>query len=272
MNAKIKNWKFFAQTIQNTSLPFVADCLDIACALINKYYCPAITNIEDGQHIAAQMREMWNMENTLQKHLQQLNQETTLRWSKYNAAMCLFPSLTEDDMRNLTFGVCEFEPSVKDFVVLGSYQIRMAKSYIADHLQQSDINEEQLEFIVELCDKHDDLVRARFQSRHSNRKKYIATVQFNEQNEKPITGWYCTCSVGGREVGMCSHVTALLWHMGVERATVSTSAHPLSASKLLSAIDDSMKFSDDENNSDNDNDDCRAFTTTNENNEEESDW
>ena len=81
------------------------------------------------------------MENTLQKHLQQLNQETTLRWSKYNAAMCLFPSLTEDDMRNLTFCVCEFEPSVKDFVVLGSYQIWMAKSYIADHLQQSDINE-----------------------------------------------------------------------------------------------------------------------------------
>ena len=47
------------------------------------------------------------MENTLQKHLQQLNQETILRWSKYNAAMWLFPSLTEDDMRNLTFGVCE---------------------------------------------------------------------------------------------------------------------------------------------------------------------
>ena len=60
--------------------------------------------------------------------------------------------------------------------------------------------------------------------------------------------------------------------MGIERAVVSTSAHPLSASKLLTAIDDSMKFSDDENNSDNDNDDFRAFATTNENNEEESDW
>ena len=188
VNAKIKNWKFFSQTIQNTSLPFVADCLDIVWALINKYYCSAVANIEDGQHIAEQMREMWNMENTLQKHLQQLNQETTLWWYKYNAAMCLFPSLTEDDMRNVTFGVCELEPSVKDFVVLGSYPIRMAKSYIADHLQQSDINEEQLEFIVELCDKHDDLVRARFQSRQLNLKKYIATVQFNEQNEKLITG------------------------------------------------------------------------------------
>ncbi len=113
MNGKIKNWKFFAQTIQNTSLPFVGDCLDIVCSLINKYYRPAIANIEDGQGIAAQMRAMWKMENTLQKHLQQLNKETTLHWSKYNAEMCLFPSLTEDDMRNLTFGMYEFELSIK---------------------------------------------------------------------------------------------------------------------------------------------------------------
>jgi hypothetical protein len=149
----------------------------------------------------------------------------------------------------------------------------MAKSYIADHLQQSYIDEEQVEFIVELCQQRDDLVRAHFQSRHSNRKKHIATVQFNDQNEKPITGWYCTCIAGGREVGMCSHITALLWHMGVERGTVPTSAHPLSTSKLLAAIDDSMQFSENENDSDEDNDNFRAFTITRNNtNDEELDW
>ncbi|CAF3548310.1 unnamed protein product [Rotaria socialis] len=258
VNGKIKNWKFFAQTLQNTSLPFAGNCLDIVCALINKYYCPAIANIQDGQEIAAQMREMWKAENALEQHLRELDQGETLRWSKYNAAMCLFPSLTEDDVRNLTFG---------------SYQIKMAKSYIVDHLQQSDINEEQLEFVVELCGEHDDLVRARFQSRHSNRKKYIATVRFNEKNEQPITGWFCTCSVGGREVGMCSHITALLWHIGVERAMVPTSTHPLSASKLLTAIDDSMKFSDDEYNSDNDINDLRGtIGTANATNDTELDW
>ncbi|CAF4022788.1 unnamed protein product, partial [Rotaria sp. Silwood1] len=134
----------------------------------------------------------------------------------------------------------------------------MAKSYIIDHLQQSDINNEQLEFIVELCEDHDDLVRARFQSRHSNHKKHIATVQFNEKKKQPIIAWYCTCSAGGREVGMCSHITALLWHLGVERAMVPASIHPLSGTKLLTAIDDSMKFSDDEYNSDNDGNDYRG--------------
>ncbi|CAF4647071.1 unnamed protein product, partial [Rotaria magnacalcarata] len=61
---------------------------------------------------------------------------------------------------------------------------------------------------------------------------------------------------------MCSHITALLWHIGVERAMVPTSTHPLSASKSLTAIDDSMKFSDDEYNSDNDINDLRGTIGT----------
>ena len=149
----------------------------------------------------------------------------------------------------------------------------MAKSYIIDHLQQSDINNEHLEFIVELCEGHEDLVRAKFQSRHSNHKKHIATVQFNEENEQPITAWYCTCSVGGRQVGMCSHITALLWHLGVERAMIPTSTHPLSASKLLTAIDDSMQFSNDEYNSDNDVSDFRGpIRSVNNSADTELDW
>ncbi|CAF1469297.1 unnamed protein product [Adineta steineri] len=125
-----------------------------------------------------------------------------------------------------------------------SYQIRMAKSYIADHLQQSYINDKQLAFTVELCERHDDLVRVPFQSRHSNRKKYIATIQFNEQDEKPITEWYCTCFVGGGEV----------------------------TTKLLNAINNSMTFSDQEDNSANDDGYFGAFAmTTSVNNDDDLD-
>ncbi|CAF2010804.1 unnamed protein product [Rotaria magnacalcarata] len=49
-----------------------------------------------------------------------------------------------------------------------------------------------------------------------------------------------------REVGMRSHTTALLWHLGVENAVTQTSDHPLSATRLLTTIDDSMRFTDDE--------------------------
>ncbi|CAF2797387.1 unnamed protein product [Rotaria sp. Silwood2] len=151
----------------------------------------------------------------------------------------------------------------------------MAKSYIREHLRHSDINEEQMEFLVELCKEQDDLIRARFQSRHSNQKRHVATIQFDEEKEQPIQGWYCTCTSGAREVGMCSHVTALLWHLGVQRALVQTAVHPLAADKLLKAVDDSMKFSDDETDSDDENQSIlNAVTKTNygSNDDEDSDW
>ncbi|CAF4659320.1 unnamed protein product, partial [Rotaria socialis] len=122
-----------------------------------------------------------------------------------------------------------------------------------EHIRQSQTNEEEMEFLVELCNEHDDLVRARFQSRHSNNKKHIATVQFDNHKQQPIDAWYCTCSAGAREVGMCSHITALLWHLGVNKAVISTDNHPLSASRSIKAINDSIRFSENDSNSDDDN-------------------
>ena len=151
----------------------------------------------------------------------------------------------------------------------------MAMSYILEHLRPSNINDEQMEFIVELCKEHEDLVRAQFQSRHSKQKQYIATLQFNEKEQQPIQGWYRTCTSSAREVGMCSYVTALLWHLGVERAVITTSVHPHAAVKVLDAVDDSMKFSDDETNSDTDNQSFLAFASTtnkNDGSDEDSDW
>jgi hypothetical protein len=148
----------------------------------------------------------------------------------------------------------------------------MAKSYILDHLKKSEIDDEQLEFTVELCREHDDLVRAKFQSRHSKRNKHIATVQFDDKEQKPIQGWYCTCSSGARDVGMCSHVAALLWHLGVDGAVLPSAAHPLSAVHLLAAIDDSMKFSDNEYDSDDNNRLSLGSDTAIDNKNDDSDW
>ena len=115
---------------------------------------------------------------------------------------------------------------------------------------------------MELCTEHEDLVRARFQSRCSKKKQYMATIQFNEKEQQLIQGWYCTCTSGAREVGMCSHVTALFWHLEVQRAVIKISVHPLAAVKLLDVVDDSMKFSDDETDSDTDNQPFLAFAST----------
>ena len=99
-------------------------------------------------------------------------------------------------------------------------------------------------------------------------------MRFNEKNEQPLTGWLCTCSIGGREVGTCSHITALLKRMGVERAMISASTHPLSTSKLLTTIDNSMAFSDDDeyNSDDNVNEIHGTVETANAINDIELDW
>ena len=104
----------------------------------------------------------------------------------------------------------------------------MAQCYILDHIILSLTDEEGMEFMVQLCHEYDDLVRARLPLRHSKNKNHITTIQFDRQKQQPIEAWYCTCSVGAREVGVCSHVTALLWHLDTNRAVILTDSHPLS--------------------------------------------
>ena len=48
-----------AQTIQNSTLRFISDYLDIVCALINKYQCPAVKDTENGREIAMKMCKMF---------------------------------------------------------------------------------------------------------------------------------------------------------------------------------------------------------------------
>ncbi len=130
----------------------------------------------------------------------------------------------------------------------------MPKSYINEHLTPSILNEDELEFVVELCPTQQDLVRVRFQSRHSNQKHHVATVQLDETKENPIHGYFCTCISGSRELGCCVHLAAVLWHLGVQRAEIDSTMHPLSAIKLLQSVHDSMQYSQVDDQSDDDED------------------
>ncbi|CAF3961291.1 unnamed protein product, partial [Rotaria magnacalcarata] len=89
---------------------------------------------------------------------------------------------------------------------------------------------------------------------------------------QPIEAWYCTCASGAREVGMCSHVTALLWHLRVENAVIQNSDHPLSATRLLTAMDDSMRFTDGEAESEDGNQSLSIEPNIDNSGDEDSDW
>ena len=55
-----------------------------------------------------------------------------------------------------------------------------------DHIRLPLTDEEGIEFTVELCHEYDDLVRARFPSRHSKNKNHTTTIQFDRQKQQPI--------------------------------------------------------------------------------------
>lgn len=119
-NGKIKQWRFLAQTIQNSTIKVLPDLVKIICSLsrlsyneysralflslVNKYRCPAIKDISIDKQMAAEMLKLLHSENELQRYLQNLEENKLIKWKKYDAQHCPFPYLTEEDVRNITFG------------------------------------------------------------------------------------------------------------------------------------------------------------------------
>ncbi len=96
--------EIFNNIIQNSAIPYIAPRLNIICAFINAFGSRATNNNHDGRDMAIQMRDQFHKKNMLQERLNQLNNRKKLVWKKYDAQMCIFPSLTEDDVRNIAFG------------------------------------------------------------------------------------------------------------------------------------------------------------------------
>ena len=91
-----------AQTIQNSTLCFIRDYLDIVYVLINKYQCPIVKDIQNGREISMKMREIFTTRSRLQeRQLAQYTGLTSLHWSKHSAFNFQFPPLSEEKIENL---------------------------------------------------------------------------------------------------------------------------------------------------------------------------
>ena len=86
------------------------------------------------------------------------------------------------------------------------------------------------DFVVEICQMESGLIRTRLRSRHSESVKYKTVVKYcpvlysntqgqqtppNSRNSSNIQGWYCTCKVGSRTIGMCAHAASIVWYFGL---------------------------------------------------------
>ena len=67
VNRRIKEFKYFANTIQNSSLMYLQDDLSIACALINCYRPPIAASNPQGIELGREMRSLITKKNRLEK-------------------------------------------------------------------------------------------------------------------------------------------------------------------------------------------------------------
>ncbi|OXA39274.1 Calcium-binding mitochondrial carrier protein Aralar1 [Folsomia candida] len=76
-----------------------------------------------------------------------------------------------------------------------------------------------MEFNIQLNDEVPGILRAKLDSRFKSAKTHQLWIEYNStlQNHHAITGYYCDCWAGARTVGMCAHVTCVIWFVGYKR-------------------------------------------------------
>lgn len=130
--------------------------------------------------------------NTLKERVETENLDTrkSTIWKEATTVVD-FPRLSEERLRELT---------------CGTYQLRLSKSYIQEHLDGNH------DIFVHQEDPH--LLKVKLQSRHVSAKSHLLWISYTEAD---ITAWYCRCKTGARVVGVCAHIAAILWYLGYGR-------------------------------------------------------
>lgn len=201
VNGRVKNiFPFFKHTIEGPYVPKIMRFNRIACAIINKYFPPLFSNQEFHDVISEVSTDLTSQTNDLKGQIEQLGlKRMTTRWEKASESSVVdFPKLSMEDLKRIT---------------LGTYQIKIAKKYIGHHMKESS------QFGIFIHRENTGLIRARIQSRFSRSKTHDAWVKFEttENGYKAITGLYCTCKVGERTLGCCSHLTSIIRYLGFDR-------------------------------------------------------
>ena len=102
-----------------------------------------------------------------------------------------FPALSIEDLRRLLFG---------------TYQIKQSKTYVEEHLDSNG------NYIIELEESDDDILRCTIRSRHSNVVKYKVWIQYALIGDR-VRAWYCQCKAGARTIGCCAHLASIIWYL-----------------------------------------------------------
>ncbi|CAF4872633.1 unnamed protein product [Rotaria socialis] len=184
-NRRLKQFKYFANTIQNSSLVYLESDMSIACALNNHYQPPMTRSKLEDEEIGAQIMQLRQQKNKIQLLLEENNLIRRFSlWEIINHTEIIdgFPIMTQDDLGDLTFGV---------------FQLKRARSYAEERCSTTNLTSA-VAYSVHRCKIIPNLIRIPTQSAHSNRVTYHPTIHFTDQ---AILGWWCDCFTGARFLG-----------------------------------------------------------------------
>lgn len=230
-------WKSFSKVWDSFSLMHLKHDFCIGAALLNKFYAPVQSDekLMNEEGVARRMLELLNTPNIVWDIIKKSNFEDGNRFFDKSTIAEFFPELTPDDLF---------------WIALGTYQIRMARSYYAEHIRESNgfeieiYKREQVnKFFGHLFTEESELylVRSKIKSRFQSQKihKTYVLVDAKKCSVSSILGYCCTCKNGLRTIGCCSHVMLIIWYFGY-------AARNRSARGIASFLDNFFIQSDDD--------------------------
>lgn len=233
VNGRFKrDYKLLRQDYFNSTLRNLHTDFKIGAALMNCFHQPIADNV-NAEAIVNIIIQKMNVPNYLWQYVneQNLNRQR-VAFTRIDANLPHleeFPQLSESDIT--TFA-------------LGSYHLKLAKSYCGEHLQNGlysiEVFRDNALLNISSYNMPADnvwLLRARIQSRHVSAKTYYCyiLVQRDQDGLNALPHYYCTCLSGRRTVGSCAHIISIIWYLGCGR---HTSFNPPAASLMDIIVDE----------------------------------
>ncbi|CAG9567648.1 unnamed protein product [Danaus chrysippus] len=214
INGRFKrDFRLLRNIHSNRALSNMFDYFKIAAALLNSYHVVVDNNVHARDFIDI-INERINIPNRLADIVITNNyNRRRAHFEPMRAEMPQFndfPRMTEEELT---------------LFALGSYQLKQARSYYAEHVHPEGAftielaRNIPLEEIREIAGRDVLLIRGRIQSRHVASRTYYVYIAADPtlRGRLAIPQYYCSCPIGKRTIGCCSHTMSIVWYMGFAR-------------------------------------------------------
>lgn len=201
-----KDFKIFRHVYFNVAMRNMMVDFKITAAIINATRHPYEDHMYAEQFIRI-INERMNEPNEMAEYVinHNLNRQRVafVRLDGNDPDFDDFPRLTFDELILFT---------------LGSYHLRIARSYCHEHMREDGV------YTIELY-RHQEmienkiLIRGRIQSRHVRAKQYYTYILVDPTHigRNSIQQYYCSCIHGRRTVGSCAHVVSVVYFLSWAR-------------------------------------------------------